>query len=75
MQIYSSQRKGQKTILVTNLSEKQNSINLSNYNIKNAKVEQYFGELNDKQWASETKNRNGQILIPPFSIVYIKEIK
>lgn len=75
LQIYSSQRKGQKTILVTNLSEKQNSINLSNYNIKNAKVEQYFGELNDKQWVSETKNRNGQILIPPFSIVYIKEIK
>ena len=64
-----------KTILVTNLSDNISSIDLSSHKMKNAKVEKYFANLNDEQWTSETKISNGKILIPPFSIVYIKEIK
>jgi hypothetical protein len=75
LQIYSSKREELKTILVTNLSDNISSIDLSSHKMKNAKVEKYFANLNDEQWTSETKISNGKILIPPFSIVYIKEIK
>ena len=75
LQIYSSQRSGLKTILVTNLSEKNNTIDLLNYGIKNARVENYFAELKDEKWINENKNKKGKINIPGYSIVYIKEIQ
>jgi hypothetical protein len=75
LQIYSSERNGLKTILVTNLNENNNTIDLLNYGIKNARVENYFAELKDEKWTSETQNKKGKINIPGYSIVYIKEIK
>jgi hypothetical protein len=75
LQIFSSTKNGLKNILITNLGQNNTTINLSRFNVANAKVEKYFAELKDEKWSSEVETSNGEILIPPFSMLYINEIK
>lgn len=73
LQIYSSQLDDKRQFLITNLSDKHQNFNLSEYDIKQAYVEQYFGQLNDKQWQENSLTAKGIIEIPPYSINFLRQ--
>ena len=74
LQIYSTTKKGLKTILVTNISEVESTLHLDEFKIKHSLVEKYYGNLNDTNWIKEENINEDLVVIPPFSLVYIKEI-
>lgn len=74
LQIYSTTKKGLKTILVTNISEVESTLRLKEFKIKKSLVEKYYGNLDDTNWIREENTNKDVVTIPPFSLVFIKEV-